>query len=112
MHVVGNVLRPGPIPLGRTVTVSKAIAMVVRHADKAGPDTDCATRFEHRRQEEIVIDLKAIRLRQAPDVAILPNDIIDVPVSGSKRFLRSRWRHRAGSDPAPRARYSLVLWGD
>jgi len=91
-YVVGNVLRPGPILLkDDQVTISKAIAMV----GGAMPDTrqdnvrivrqDLTTGAK----KEMIVDLKAIRLQQSPDVAILPNDIIDVPVSGGKRFLRS-----------------------
>ena len=91
-YVVGNVLRPGPIPLKEdAVTVSRAIAMV----GGTMPDT----KQDHIRiirqdvstgaKKEIVVGLKAIRQQQAVDVAILPNDIIDVPASGGKRFLRS-----------------------
>ena len=38
---------------------------------------------------EIFVDLRAIDKRQAEDLALLPNDIIDVPVAGGKRVLRS-----------------------
>jgi hypothetical protein len=38
---------------------------------------------------EIFVDLKAIDKRQAEDVALLPNDIIEVPVAGGRRVLRS-----------------------
>jgi protein involved in polysaccharide export with SLBB domain len=37
---------------------------------------------------EIVVDLTAIEKKRAEDIALLPNDIIDVPTSGSKTFLR------------------------
>jgi hypothetical protein len=40
-------------------------------------------------KQEIFIDLKAIDKRQAEDVALLANDIVDVPASGGKRLLRS-----------------------
>jgi polysaccharide export outer membrane protein len=91
-YVVGNVLRPGPIPLKEDqVTISKAIAMV----GGAMPDTRQDNVRIIRRdstsgaQKEIVVNLNAIRRQQAPDIAILPNDIIDVPTSGGKRLLRS-----------------------
>lgn len=91
-YVVGNVLRPGPIPLKEdAVTISKAIAMV----GGTMPDTK-SDRVRVIRQDpktnaktEMLVDLRAIDRRQAPDIAILPNDIIDVPTSGSKRLLRS-----------------------
>jgi polysaccharide biosynthesis/export protein len=91
-YVVGNVLRPGPIALKDDhLTVSRAIAMV----GGTMPDTK-KERVRIIRQEpngsgsrEIFVDLKAIDKRQAEDVALLPNDIIDVPISGGKRVLRS-----------------------
>jgi polysaccharide export outer membrane protein len=91
-YVVGNVLRPGPIALKDDhLTVSRAIAMV----GGTMPDTK-KERVRIIRQEpngggsrEIFVDLKAIDKRQAEDIALLPNDIIDVPISGGKRILRS-----------------------
>jgi polysaccharide export outer membrane protein len=91
-YVVGNVLRPGPVILKEdNITVSKAIAM----AGGTMPDTKKG-RVRIIRQEqgstlkkEIFVDLVAIDKQQAPDIALLPNDIIDVPTSGGKRLLRS-----------------------
>jgi hypothetical protein len=39
--------------------------------------------------KEILVDLSAIEKKQAEDIALLPNDIIDVPVSGGKSFMRT-----------------------
>jgi polysaccharide export outer membrane protein len=91
-YVVGNVLRPGPVVLRDDhLTVSRAIAMV----GGTMPDSK-KERVRIIRQEasgagsrEIFVDLKAIDKHQAEDVALMPNDIIDVPVSGGKRVLRS-----------------------
>lgn len=91
-YVVGNVLRPGPVTLkDDRLTVSRAIAMV----GGTMPDSK-KERVRIIRQEadgagsrEIFVDLKAIDKHQAEDVALLPNDIIDVPVAGGKRVLRS-----------------------
>jgi polysaccharide biosynthesis/export protein len=91
-YVVGNVLRPGPVILKEdNITVSKAIAM----AGGTMPDTKKG-RVRIIRQEqgstlkkEIFVDLTAIDKQQAEDIALLPNDIIDVPTSGGKRLLRS-----------------------
>ena len=91
VYIVGNVLRPSAIPLKEQVTVTQAIAMagglmpdtrkenvrIIRRAPGSGQKT------------EIPINLKAIEKRQAEDIAVQANDIIDVPASGSKRFLRS-----------------------
>ncbi|HEX8140339.1 MAG TPA: SLBB domain-containing protein [Pyrinomonadaceae bacterium] len=91
-YIVGNVLRPGPVLLKEdNITVSKAIAM----AGGTMPDTKKG-RVRIIRQEqgstpkkEIFVDLTAIDKQQAEDIALLPNDIIDVPTSGGKRLLRS-----------------------
>lgn len=91
-YVVGNILRPGPILLNEEgITVSRAIAM----AGGAMPDTK-KERIRIIRQDqktgaktEIFVDLKAIDKRQAEDIALKPNDIIDVPVAGGRRLLRS-----------------------
>ena len=38
---------------------------------------------------EIFVNLKAVEKRQAEDLALQANDIVDVPVSEGKSFLRS-----------------------
>ena len=90
-YVVGNVLRPGPISLRDDhLTVSRAVAMV----GGTMPDTK-QEKVRIVRQEanggsrEFFVDLNAIKKHQAEDVALLPNDIVEVPVSGGKRILRS-----------------------
>jgi protein involved in polysaccharide export with SLBB domain len=91
-YVVGNVLRPGPVLLkDDSVTISKAIAM----AGGTMPDTKKDKVRIIRQAEgtqpkrEIIVDLVAIDKRQAEDVALLPNDIINVEASGGRRLLRS-----------------------
>jgi polysaccharide export outer membrane protein len=91
-YVVGNVLRPGPILLKEdNITISQAIAM----AGGTMPDSK-KDRVRIIRQEpstglkrEIIVDLQAIDKQRTADIALLPNDIIDVPVSGGRRLLRS-----------------------
>ncbi|HEV2706293.1 MAG TPA: polysaccharide biosynthesis/export family protein [Pyrinomonadaceae bacterium] len=89
-YVVGNVLKPSMIPLKETVTVSQAIAM----AGGTLPDTQ-SERVRIVRQvaggskSEILVDLKAISKRRAEDVALQPNDIIEVPTASGRRFLRT-----------------------
>lgn len=90
-YVVGNVLRPGPITLRDDhLTVSRAVAMV----GGTMPDTK-QEKVRIVRQEanggsrEFFVDLNAIKKHQAEDVALLPNDIVEVPVAGGRRVLRS-----------------------
>ncbi len=89
VYVVGNVLKPGSIPLKETVTVAQAIAM----SGGTMPDTK-SNRVRIVRQTpsgktEIFVDLKAIDRHQAEDIALQANDIVDVPTSSGKRLLRS-----------------------
>ena len=37
---------------------------------------------------EIIVDLRAIKKHQAEDVTLQANDIVDVPTSNGKKFLR------------------------
>jgi polysaccharide export outer membrane protein len=91
IYVVGNVLKPSAFALKEPITVSRAIAM----AGGVMPDTK-SDRVRIVRQmpgstvkTEIYVDLKAIDKRQAEDVTLLSNDIVDVPASSGKRLLRS-----------------------
>jgi hypothetical protein len=40
-------------------------------------------------KQEIIVDLTAVEKNRAQDVELVANDVIDVPVSGTKRLLRS-----------------------
>jgi polysaccharide export outer membrane protein len=89
--IVGNVLRPSTIDLKEPVTVSRAIAM----AGGVMPDTK-RERVRILRQtqgstnkQEIFVDIGAIEKRQAQDVVLQADDIVDVPIAGGKRLLRS-----------------------
>ncbi len=90
-YVVGNVFSPLTIALKEPVTISRAIAMA------GGLKQDSKkTKIRIVRQEpgsatstELIVDLSAIEKKRAEDVALLPNDIIDVPTSTGKSLLRS-----------------------
>jgi polysaccharide export outer membrane protein len=91
-YVVGNVLRPGPIALKDDhLTVSRAIAMVGGFMPDSKKEKVRIVRQEAggASSREFFVDMKAINERKAEDVALLPNDIIEVQVSGGKRMLRS-----------------------
>lgn len=91
-YVVGNVLRPGPVLLkDENLTVTRALAM----AGGLMPDTRkekvrvIRVDAQGGNRQEIFVDLAAIDKHKAEDITLRPNDIVDVPVSGSKRLLRS-----------------------
>jgi polysaccharide biosynthesis/export protein len=90
VYVVGNVLRPLVIPLKEPLTVSKAIAIAGGTAPSTKKDkVKIIRQLPGSGKQEIHVDLKAIEKNQAEDVALLANDIVDVPISGTKSILRS-----------------------
>lgn len=87
VFVVGYVYQPRSIALkDKTITISRAIAMA------GGPHRDAKTSririvrqaADSDRKEEILVDLKAIQRQKAEDIALLPNDIVEVPSSTGK----------------------------
>jgi polysaccharide biosynthesis/export protein len=91
-YIVGNVLRPGPVPLkDEHLTVSRAIAMVGGFMPDSKKEKVRIIRQEAggAGSREIFVDMRAVDKHQAEDIALLPNDIIDVPVAGGKRIMRS-----------------------
>jgi polysaccharide export outer membrane protein len=91
VYVVGNVFTPLTIPLKEPITLSRAVAMAGGVKQDSKKDKVRIVRQEAgaTTSREIVVDLTAIEKKRAEDVALMPNDIIDVPTSGSKSFLRT-----------------------
>ena len=91
IYVVGNVYTPQTIPLKEPITLSRAVAMAGGVKQDSKKDKVRIVRQEpgSGTSREIVVDLSAIEKKRAEDIALMPNDIIDVPTSGSKTFLRS-----------------------
>ena len=91
IFVVGNVIKPSAIPLKEPLTLSKAIAMAGGTAPntKRGSIRIIRQVAGANQKQEISVDLSAIEKNRAPDVALVANDVIDVPVSGTKRLLQS-----------------------
>jgi len=85
--IIGNVNRPGPIPLKEPVTISRAIVM----AGGTAPNTDTGKVRIIRQapgstvKTQIIVDLKKVNKNQAEDVALLANDTIEVPTVGGVR---------------------------
>lgn len=96
VYVVGNVYNPRELPLKGPTTVSHAITL----AGGVRPDSK-KDRVRIVRQQpgsatttEILVNLNAIARSQAEDVALQPNDVIEVPTS--KSFGRSLVRGLQG----------------
>ena len=91
VYVVGNVYTPLTIPLNEPITLSRAIAMAGGLKQDSRKDKIRIVRQESgsSAKKEMLVDLSAIEKKRAEDVALLPNDIIDVPSSSGKVLLRS-----------------------
>lgn len=91
VYVVGNVLTPRSIPLKEPITLTQAIAMAGGVARDSKKDKIRIVRQEPGSQtkKEIMADLTAIEKKRAEDIALLPNDIVNVQASETKSLLRS-----------------------
>ncbi len=91
VYVVGNVYNPKALPLKEPITVSRAIAMA------GGPLRDSKTERVHIMrqadgsvaQSEFYVNLKSITRKEADDVLLRPNDIVEVPESTGRSVIRS-----------------------
>jgi polysaccharide export outer membrane protein len=90
-YVVGNVFSPLTIPLKEPVTISRAIAMAGGLKQDSKKNKVRIVRQEpgSSTSKEMIVDLSAIEKKRAEDIALMPNDIIDVPTSAGKSLLRS-----------------------
>jgi len=91
VYVVGNVFMPLTIALKEPITLTRAIAMAGGLRQDTRKDKIRVLRQEPGTsiRKEIVVDLYAIEKKSSEDLALAPNDIIDVPTSAGKSFLRS-----------------------
>ena len=88
VFIVGHVWQPRSIPLkDKEITISRAIAMA------GGPQRDASTskikivRQTDKGKQEFFVDLKAVQQQRAPDIALMPNDIVEVGSSATKTLL-------------------------
>jgi polysaccharide biosynthesis/export protein len=90
VYVIGNVYTPVTIPLKEPITLTQAIAMAGGTKMDTKKDKIRVVRKEpgSLTKKELIVDLSAIEKKKAEDLALLPNDIIDVPLSSGKSLLR------------------------
>ena len=90
IYVVGNVISPVTIPLREPITLTRAIAMAGGLKQDTRKDKIRVLRQEPGTsvRKEMTVDLYAIEKKSSEDLALLPNDIIDVPTSAGRSFLR------------------------
>ncbi len=90
VFVLGSVLKPAAIPMKEPLTISRAIAIAGGPAPTSKRDRVRIIRQlpGSTQKQEIYVDLRAIEKNKAEDVALMANDVIDVPSSGAKTILR------------------------
>jgi len=90
VYVVGNVYSPLTISLKEPITLTRAIAMAGGMKQDTKKDKIRIVRQEPGSlvKTELIVDLSAIEKKRAEDLALKPNDIIDVPLSTGKSLLR------------------------
>jgi polysaccharide export outer membrane protein len=91
VYIVGNVFMPLTIALKEPITLTRAIAMAGGLKQDTRKDKIRILRQEPGTtiRKEITVDLSAIEKKSSEDLALAPNDIVDVPTSAGKSFLRS-----------------------
>jgi polysaccharide biosynthesis/export protein len=90
-YVVGNVISPLTIPLNEPISLSRAIAMAGGVKQDTKKDKIRVLRQEpgSTTKKEIIVNLSAIEKKRAEDIALMPNDIVEVQTSEGKALLRS-----------------------
>lgn len=73
--VTGEVIRPGPYPLARDLTLIQALGRAGRYTEYA----DKTRVFITRNNERVEIKLEDIQKGRRRDIIIIPGDVIEVP---------------------------------
>ena len=90
VFVIGHVQSPQTIPLrDKPISISRAIAIC------GGPARDAKSNHiriirqadNSEQKQELYVDLQAVLKQKAPDIILLPNDIVEVPSSTGKVIL-------------------------
>lgn len=90
VFIIGHVVQPKAIALGdKPITISRAMAMV------GGPSRDGKTSGikiirqmpDGSGKREIYVNLKDIEKQKTPDIALMANDVVEVPASVGKTIL-------------------------
>jgi polysaccharide export outer membrane protein len=93
VFVGGEVKNPGGYPLTRKMTVSQAITVAAGLTQKANASETRIFRYSGKGDEKEVfkVDVYAVQKAQLEDPYVKENDIIFVPISGTKTVLIEFW---------------------
>lgn len=91
IFVIGNVVKPGPVSIRSNVTLLQAIGNAGGFMPDAARGRVKVVRIEPgtKNRKEFVYDVNDIQKKKAEDVALMPNDVVEVPASVSKNTARS-----------------------
>jgi polysaccharide biosynthesis/export protein len=83
VYVVGQVAKPGPLPVRSKITLLQAIGMAGGFTIDAARGKVKVVRTEAgtNARTETIYDINEIQKRRAEDIALMPNDVVDVPTS-------------------------------
>jgi len=87
LFVVGFVRKPGGFPLKRPTSVLQAVALAGGLREREASPSHCILKRRSRFGEELIpIDLVAIAKGRAPNLYLMPDDILDVRQTLAKRL--------------------------
>jgi polysaccharide export outer membrane protein len=91
VFVVGQVVKPGPLPVRSKITLMQAIGMAGGFTTEAAKNKVKVVRTEPgtNARTEFIYDLNDIQKKRVEDIALMPNDVVDVPSSLKKNLARS-----------------------
>jgi polysaccharide export outer membrane protein len=90
IFVVGQVVKPGPLPVRSRITLMQAIGMAGGFTTEAAKSKVKVVRTEPgtNARTEFVYDLNDIQKKRVEDIALMPNDVVDVPSSIKSNIAR------------------------
>ncbi|MBO0720430.1 MAG: polysaccharide biosynthesis/export family protein [Blastocatellia bacterium] len=90
VFVVGQVVKPGPLPVRSKITLLQAIGMAGGFTTDASKGKVKVVRTEPGTnvRTEFVYDINEIQKKKGEDIALMPNDVVDVPTSMKSNLAR------------------------
>jgi polysaccharide export outer membrane protein len=90
VFVVGQVVKPGPLPVRSKITLMQAIGMAGGFTTDAAKGKVKVVRTESgtNARTEFLFDINDIQKKKADDIALMPNDVVDVPSSVKSNIAR------------------------
>lgn len=91
VYVVGNVVKPGPLSMRTKITLLQAIGMAGGFMPDAAKNRIKVVRVEPgtNNRQETFYSIDDIQKKKTEDIALQPNDVVEVPTSVIKNTARS-----------------------